>query len=77
VRDRLEQLVEEMLQKGIRFDEARRELERRFIIAGLAHANGNLGRTADRLGIHRNTLARKIQEYRIKPGAGTGGRGSA
>jgi DNA-binding NtrC family response regulator len=66
VRDRLEQLVDEMLQKGIFVDEARRELERRFIIRGLAHSNGNLGRTAERLGMHRNTLARKMHEYRIK-----------
>ena len=55
-----------MLQKGILFDEARRELERRFILRGLAHTNGNLGQTATRLGMHRNTLARKMQEYRIK-----------
>jgi DNA-binding NtrC family response regulator len=66
VRDRLEQLVDEMLQKGILFDEARRELERRFIVRGLAQTNNNLGRTAARLGIHRNTLTRKMTEYRIR-----------
>jgi DNA-binding NtrC family response regulator len=66
VRDRLEQLVDEMLQKGIRLDEAREALERRFITRALAQSNGSLGRTAERIGLHRNTLARKMQEYRIK-----------
>jgi DNA-binding PucR family transcriptional regulator len=32
----------------------------------LADADGNLSKAADALGVHRNTLSRKMAEYRIK-----------
>jgi DNA-binding NtrC family response regulator len=66
VREQLEQLIEEMLEKGIRFDEAHREFERRFIMRALARSDGSLSRTAKLLDIHRNTLSRKVVEYRLK-----------
>jgi DNA-binding NtrC family response regulator len=66
MREQLERLVEEMVDKGILYDEARKEFERRFITRALAKSNGNLGRAADLLGVHRNTLSRKVTEYRIK-----------
>jgi len=66
VKEQLEKLVEEMVTKGILYDDARREFERRFIACALSHADGNLCRAAGRLGIHRNTLSRKIAEYRLK-----------
>jgi DNA-binding NtrC family response regulator len=64
--ERLERLIEEMVQKGIRFDDASREFERRFIAQVLAESDGNLSKAADVLGMHRNTLSRKIAEHRIK-----------
>jgi two-component system response regulator HydG len=39
------------------------ELEARHIARVLSHANGHVGEAAQILGIHRNTLARKIREY--------------
>jgi DNA-binding NtrC family response regulator len=66
VNERLERLIEEMVQKGIRFADANREFERRFISRVLAESDGNLSRAADTLGIHRNTLSRKMAEHRIK-----------
>lgn len=63
--ERLERLIEEMVQKGIRFADASREFERRFISRVLAASDGNLSRAADVLGIHRNTLSRKIAEHRL------------
>ncbi len=66
VRDQLEQLVQEMLDKGVLYDDARREFEKMFIARALQRAEGNLGEAADLLGLHRNTIARKITEYRIK-----------
>ena len=66
---RLEKLVEEMVDRGVRFDDAVRELEKRFIARVLGRCDGSLGKTADSLGIHRNTLSRKMDEYRIKKGA--------
>ena len=64
--ERLERLIEEMVQKGIRFADANREFERRFITRVLAESDGNLSKAADVLGIHRNTLSRKITEHRLK-----------
>jgi Fis family transcriptional regulator len=66
VHERLERLIEEMVEKGIRFADANREFERRFIATVLAESDGNLSKAADVLGIHRNTLSRKIAEHRIK-----------
>jgi len=69
LRDQLERLVDEMVTKGIRYDEAQREFEKKFIMHVLQKADGNLGRAADLLGIHRNTLSRKITEYRLRRSA--------
>jgi len=66
LRERLDALVEDMLAGGIRMDEARRELERRFIIQALGQADGSLTEAAAKLGMHRNTLGRKLAEYRIR-----------
>jgi len=66
VQERLERLIDEMVQKGIRFADASREFERRFISRVLAESDGNLSKAADTLGIHRNTLSRKMTEHRIK-----------
>jgi len=65
VRERLDQLVTEMLDKGIRYEDARQELERRFIIHALSRAKGNLMRTAEILGWHRNTLSRRMADHRL------------
>jgi len=69
MREQLEQLVHEMVTRGIRYDEAQREFEKKFIMQVLLKANGNLGKAADLLGIHRNTLARKMNEYRLRRSA--------
>ena len=66
MREQLERLVDEMVTKGLRYDEAHREFEKRFIAQVLAKSDGNLGKAADLLGIHRNTLSRKISEYRLR-----------
>jgi Fis family transcriptional regulator len=64
--EKLDRLIEEMVQRGVRFPEATREFERRFISRVLAGLDGNLSKAADELGIHRNTLSRKMAEHRIK-----------
>ena len=66
MRDQLDTLVQQMLDRGVRFDDARRELEKMFITRALQRSRGNVGDAAELLGIHRNTVARKMSEYRIK-----------
>jgi DNA-binding protein Fis len=65
VRDQLEGLVVQMVERGILFDEAVMEFEKRFIKRVLERAEGNQSRAAEVLGIHRNTLSRKISEYKL------------
>jgi DNA-binding NtrC family response regulator len=65
VKEQLEQLVQQMLDRGIRFEDARREFERCFIDRALVRSSGNVCRAAELLGVHRNTLARKVGEYRL------------
>ena len=66
MRDQLDKLVQEMLDKGVLYDDARREFEKMFIARALQRSKGSVGDAADLLGLHRNTVARKIGEYRIK-----------
>jgi DNA-binding NtrC family response regulator len=70
ISDKLERLIEEMVDRGVQFDDAVREFEKRFIARVLGHCEGSLTKTADTLGIHRNTLSRKMGEYKIKKRAG-------
>jgi DNA-binding NtrC family response regulator len=66
MRERLEQLVGEMVDKGIRFEDAQREFQKQFIARVVSNCHGNLGRAASALGVHRNTLTRKIQDLKIR-----------
>jgi DNA-binding NtrC family response regulator len=69
VRDQMDKLVTEMLEKGVLYEDARREFEKMFIARALQRTRGNVGDAADLLGLHRNTVARKVAEYRIKRSA--------
>ena len=70
IAERLERLVDEMVEKGVLFDDAVKEFEKRFISRVLGACDGSLTKTADTLGIHRNTLTRKMGTYKIKKRAG-------
>jgi DNA-binding NtrC family response regulator len=66
IAERLEKLVEEMVEKGVRFDDAVTEFEKRFIARMLNRCDGSLTKTADALGMHRNTLTRKMGAYKLR-----------
>ena len=66
VRTMLRKLVKEMVVKGIRLEEAKQEFERNFLRQALVETGGRVGRTAETIGIHRNTLRRKISEYQLR-----------
>jgi DNA-binding NtrC family response regulator len=61
LKDRLVSLVDEMVQRGILFEDACAEFERHYINAVLERNGGNLSRTAEELRIHRNTLRKRVQ----------------
>lgn len=56
-----------LVRKGILEDNLTlQELEKRYIFRVLQQTKGNMGQTAEMLGIHRNTLRLKIKEYGIE-----------
>ena len=65
MRDLLDALVHQLVDRGILFNEARGEFEKRYIKKVLDAHRGNQLRTAKTLGIHRNTLGRKIDLYKL------------
>ena len=66
MRDQLESLVRQMLDRGVRYDDARKEFEKVFITRALERSSGSVGDAAELLGLHRNTVTRKMAEYKIK-----------
>ncbi|HLY59315.1 MAG TPA: helix-turn-helix domain-containing protein [Terriglobia bacterium] len=71
MKEQLESLVSQMVDRGISYEDALGEFEKRFIKQVLEKSNGNQSKAAQILGIHRNTLSRKIEEldldHRPKP----------
>lgn len=68
----LERLVSAMITGGIRYPEAQREFERRFLQAALRASDGSITRAAEVTGLHRNTLTRKMAEYELDAAAAAG-----
>lgn len=65
MKDLLDSLINQMVERGIVFEEARAEFEKRFIKRVLDSNGGNQSKAAKILGIHRNTLSRKIEAYKL------------
>jgi DNA-binding NtrC family response regulator len=65
VKDQLESLVNQMIEDGIHYEDAVGEFEKRFIKKILEKNKGNQSKSAEALGIHRNTLSRKIEELAL------------
>lgn len=63
MRARLESLIEEMLDGHILLPEALAEFERLYIKKALTRNKSHLSKTAQALGVHRNTVAKRIAEY--------------
>ena len=57
---RLIEIVDELVQQGVTLEQARREFEKQFIVASIKSNDGNLGRSAQSMGVHRNTLRNKV-----------------
>ena len=64
MRTRLESLIDEMLEGHILLDEALCEFEKLYIKKALAKNKQHLSNTAVELGIHRNTLAKRVATYK-------------
>jgi DNA-binding NtrC family response regulator len=61
----LQQIIDELIEKGINLDTARKEFEKKYIVCAVRRNHGNLCRAARNLGIHRNTLRNKVGLLKI------------
>ena len=62
----LEEIIDEMVAKGIYWTEAVSQFEKLFSLRALEKSDGNLSRAAETMGVHRNTLSKKLREHRIE-----------
>ena len=65
MKEALEQIVLYMYRSGLQYSEAVREFQKTFLATVLRQENSNQVRAAKKLGIHRNTLRRQIQEFEL------------
>ena len=64
-KDIFDKLVDHILTGGLFMEQAVEILERALIQGALERTEGNQCEAAKLLGIHRNTLNRKVKEYKI------------
>ena len=62
----LEEVIDEMVAKGIYWSEAEAQFEKLFILRALEENGGNLSRAAETMGVPRNTFSKKIRQYGIQ-----------
>ena len=65
MKKRLEAIIVEMVEKGIRLELASRDFEQKYLRIALDINQGSRAVTAKALGIHRNTLSNKIAKHRL------------
>jgi len=65
IKDSLEEIIDELVSKGILWHEVKAQFEKLFIIRVLVEQKGNLNRTSEVMGLHRNTLSKKIRLYLV------------
>ncbi len=63
MRDKMEILIDAMLDGRILLDEAITEFEKLYIQKALERNGTHLSKTATALGIHRNTLSKRLANY--------------
>lgn len=63
LRAQMELLIDEMLDGRIMLNEAMAEFEKLYIQKALERNSEHLSQTASALGIHRNTLSKRVAAY--------------
>ena len=67
MRKQMESLIEEMLDGQIMLNEALCEFEKVYIQKALERYDDHHSNTANALGIHRNTLSKRVAAYQDAP----------
>ncbi|HXI38676.1 MAG TPA: helix-turn-helix domain-containing protein [Bryobacteraceae bacterium] len=65
MKETFEKIVDHLLENGFFMEEAVEILERTLIARAVERTDGNRSAASKLLGIHRNTLQRKIAEYKL------------
>ena len=66
----LRKMIEDLVRLGITLKEAQAEVERLYIERTLQLCDRNRSKAARKLGMHRNTLNTKIEQYGLNGDAG-------
>jgi DNA-binding NtrC family response regulator len=69
MKNEMDSLIDRMISGGILFEEALQEFEKQFILKMLRRHNNNLSKASVALGIHRNTLSKRLDQYQNGNGA--------
>ena len=63
IKKTLEAIIEELLDGSILLSEAAGEFEKLYITKALERNGKHISKTAEQIGIHRNTLSKRLAEY--------------
>jgi DNA-binding NtrC family response regulator len=66
IRPRLEAVIDDMLDGHIMLDEALEEFEKLYIQKAYTRNRKRITHTAAALGIHRNTISKRVNSYRAQ-----------
>ncbi len=66
IHQKMELLIEDLVEKGVRFRDAEKEFQKLYIEAALRKHSGNKTEMAKSLGLHRNTLHNRAKSLKIK-----------
>ncbi len=62
---KLDGLVRSLIHSNVDLDYARKQFDRAYIRETLKVNQGNIGHAARAMGVHRNTLSKRIKELKI------------
>lgn len=65
IKEILDGIIDEMLGTGVLWPEVNAQFEKLYIIKALLKADGSVKGAAELMGIHRNSVSKKIREYGI------------
>ena len=66
IHQKMELLIEDLVEKGVRFKDAQKEFQKLYIEAAAQKFKGNKSEMAKALGVHRNTLHNRSRVLKIK-----------
>lgn len=64
---KLDEVISELVGAGLPLQQARDEFERQYVLAALREKSGGISSAAEHLGVHRNTLRKKVALHGIRP----------